>query len=124
MWQRTVEESRAVAFHLMQFALEIIAAVFFLFLDYVIVTVLLVIRKNSEITFVQEGEHTIKFAVSFVVLFVKGVLFDFDILQIHGSGLIARLLRTTMRNFNMHERVSTYMTNEPCLPKPNVLEKR
>ncbi|XP_019893505.2 protein sneaky [Musca domestica] len=104
VWQRTMEESRAVAFHLLQFALEIIAAMFFLFLDYVIVTVLLVIRKNSEITFVQEGEHTIKFAI-------------------HGSGLIARLLRTTMRNFNMHERVSTYMTNEPCLPKPNVLER-
>ncbi|XP_073820084.1 ubiquitin protein ligase sneaky isoform X1 [Musca autumnalis] len=104
VWQRTVEESRAVAYHLMQFALEIIAALFFLFLDYVIVTVLLVIRKNSQITFVQEGEHSIHFAIK-------------------GSGLIARLLRTTMRNFNMHERVSTFLTNEPCLPKPNVLPR-
>ncbi|XP_061390332.1 protein sneaky, partial [Musca vetustissima] len=102
IWQRTLEESRAVTYHLIQFALEIIAAMFFLFLDYIIVTVLLVIRKNSQITFVQEGEHTIHFAI-------------------HGSGLIARLLRTTMRNFNMHERVSTYMTNEPCLPNPNLL---
>ncbi|XP_013099988.2 protein sneaky [Stomoxys calcitrans] len=105
VWQRTTEESRAIVFHLLQFALEIVAGLFFLFLDYVIVTVLVVIRKNSEMSFVQEGEHNINFSIK-------------------GSGLIARLLRTTMHNFNMHETVSTFMTNEPCLPRPSELPRR
>ncbi|XP_075170440.1 ubiquitin protein ligase sneaky [Haematobia irritans] len=105
IWERSVEESRAATYHLLQFALEILGGLFFLFLDYIIVSILLVIRKNSEITFVQEGEHTIHFSIK-------------------GSGLIARLLRTTMHNFNMHETVSTFMTNEPCLPNPKALERR
>lgn len=70
MWQRTIEESRAVTFHLIQFALEIVAGLFFLFLDYIIVSVLLVIRKNSEMTFIQEGEHTIHFSVSSLFYFI------------------------------------------------------
>ncbi|KAI8119533.1 hypothetical protein CVS40_9099 [Lucilia cuprina] len=44
--------------------------------------------------------------------------------QIEGSGLIARLLRKTMGNFNMHETVSTYLTNEACLPSPTCLPTR
>ncbi|XP_046805994.1 protein sneaky isoform X2 [Lucilia cuprina] len=103
-WQRTQEESQAVTFNLLQFSLEILSGCFFLFLDYVIVSVLLIIRNNSEMSFVQEGEHTIQF-------------------QIQGSGLIARLLRKTMGNFNMHETVSTYLTNEACLPSPTCLPR-
>lgn len=60
---RTHEESQAVIFYLLQFSLEIISGCFFLFLDYVIVSVLWIIRNNSEMSFVQEGEHTIKFQV-------------------------------------------------------------
>ncbi|KAI8119484.1 DC-STAMP domain-containing protein 1 [Lucilia cuprina] len=60
-WQRTQEESQAVTFNLLQFSLEILSGCFFLFLDYVIVSVLLIIRNNSEMSFVQEGEHTIQF---------------------------------------------------------------
>ncbi|XP_065355190.1 protein sneaky, partial [Calliphora vicina] len=103
-WHRTQEESQAVTFNLLQFSLEIVSGCFFLFLDYVISSVFLIIRNNSEMSFVQEGEHTIKF-------------------QIQGSGLIARLLRNTMGNFNMHETVSTYLTNETCLPNPTTLSK-
>ncbi|KAM7363772.1 ubiquitin protein ligase sneaky [Cochliomyia hominivorax] len=103
-WQRTHEESQSALYQLLQFLLEIICGCFFLFFDYVLVFVLLIIRKNSKMSFVQEGEHTIQF-------------------QIKGSGLIARLLRNTIGNFNMHETVSTYLTNEICLPNPNILPK-
>lgn len=123
MWKRTREESRDVTYHLLQFSLETVTALFFLFLDYVIVTILLVIRKNSEMSFVQEGEHTIHFSVCKGLIIAAQCLFNF-FSQIQGSGLIARLLRTTMRNFNMHETVSTYMTNEPCLPRPSILPRR
>lgn len=34
---------------------------------------------------------------------------------------MARLLRTTMKNFNIHERVSTSLTNVECLPVAQIL---
>lgn len=34
---------------------------------------------------------------------------------------MARLLRTTMKNFNIHERVSTSLTNVECLPVAQLL---
>lgn len=34
---------------------------------------------------------------------------------------MARLLRTTMKNFNIHERVSTSLTNVECLPVTSML---
>uniref|UniRef100_A0A1A9W580 Uncharacterized protein n=1 Tax=Glossina brevipalpis TaxID=37001 RepID=A0A1A9W580_9MUSC len=101
-WGRTKEESRDIIYHLFQFFVEMFAGFFFLLLDHVIVVLLQIVREHSEIHFVQEGEHTIKF-------------------YIEGSGLIARLLRTTMHNFNMHETVHTELSNKQCLPNPSVL---
>lgn len=37
---------------------------------------------------------------------------------------MARLLLRTLHNFNMHEKISTYLTNEACLPKPYTLSTR
>lgn len=71
-WHRTQEESRAIRFNLLQFSLEIVSAGFFLFLDYIIVSVLMIIRNNSEMSFVQEGEHNIKFSVGQNILITQG----------------------------------------------------
>ncbi|XP_022216990.2 protein sneaky [Drosophila obscura] len=99
---RTAEESRTVIYHLLQLSLEVITAGLFLLLDHMVVSLLQIIHQRSLITYQQEGEHEIRF-------------------HINGTGMMARLLRTTMRNFNMHERVSTSLSNEECLPNAHVL---
>ncbi|XP_020714114.1 E3 ubiquitin-protein ligase DCST1 isoform X2 [Ceratitis capitata] len=103
-WQHTEQESRAIYLYLFQFAMEILAASLFLLLDYLIVTLLEIIRIKSFVSYTQKGEHIIHF-------------------QVEGSGLMARLLRRTLHNFNIHAKVSTYLSNETCLPNPNILSK-
>lgn len=63
-WGRTKEESRDIGYHLFQFFVEMFSGFFFLFLDHTIVVLLQIVREHSEIHFLQEGEHTIKFYVS------------------------------------------------------------
>ncbi|SPP76434.1 protein sneaky [Drosophila guanche] len=102
---RTAKESLTAMYHLLQLSLEVITAGLFLLLDRMVVGLLQIIRQRSLITYQQEGEHEIRF-------------------HINGTGLMARLLRTTMRNFNMHERVSTSLSNEECLPNAHALPQR
>ncbi|XP_049303976.1 protein sneaky isoform X5 [Bactrocera dorsalis] len=102
---RTENESKIIFFYFLQFSLEILTACFFLILDHVIITLLNIIRFNSFITYTQEGEHIINF-------------------QVKGSGLMARLLQRTLKNFNIHEQISTYLTNEYCLPNAHIMPKR
>ncbi|XP_055852072.1 protein sneaky isoform X2 [Episyrphus balteatus] len=99
------DESRAMTFLFLQFILEIFVSGLFLLLDHMIVVLLKIVASKSEITYYQEGEHIISFSIN-------------------GTGLMARLMRTTLKNFNMHERVSTFLTNKPCLPQPSALPKR
>ncbi|XP_055905141.1 protein sneaky isoform X2 [Eupeodes corollae] len=102
---RTKAESRLITFFLIQFLLELFVSGFFLLLDHMIVVLLNIIAANSEITYYQEGEHKISF-------------------YINGTGLMARLMETTLKNFNMHEKVSSFLTNKACLPKPSELSRR
>ncbi|XP_018787504.1 PREDICTED: DC-STAMP domain-containing protein 1-like [Bactrocera latifrons] len=44
--------------------------------------------------------------------------------EVKGSGLMARLLQRTLKNFNIHEQISTFLTNEYCLPNAHILPKR
>ncbi|XP_002047477.3 protein sneaky isoform X1 [Drosophila virilis] len=101
---RTDNERRTDFFHLLQLSLELITAGIFILLDRLVVNLLRIIHKRSLITYQQEGEHEVRF-------------------RINGTGLMARLLRTTMKNFNIHERVSTSLSNEECLPTPHVLPR-
>ncbi|XP_017128164.1 protein sneaky [Drosophila elegans] len=104
IFSRTHEESTTVFFTLIQFLLEIVAAGLFIWIDLMVIELLQIIRRRSLITYHQEGEHEVRFNIS-------------------GVGQMARLLRTTMHNFNIHERVSTSLTNEECLPNAHVLPR-
>ncbi|XP_016980697.2 protein sneaky [Drosophila rhopaloa] len=104
IFSRTHEESTTVFFSLIQFLLEIVTAGLFILIDHMVVELLQIIRMRSLITYHQEGEHEVRFNIS-------------------GVGQMARLLRTTMHNFNIHERVSTSLTNEECLPDAHVLPR-
>ncbi|XP_017100304.2 protein sneaky [Drosophila bipectinata] len=101
---RTYQESTTVVYSLVQLLLELVSAGLFIMLDRIVVELLLIIRNRSLITYHQEGEHEVRFHIS-------------------GAGQMARLLRTTMHNFNIHERVSTSLTNQECLPNPHILPR-
>ncbi|XP_037950473.1 protein sneaky-like [Teleopsis dalmanni] len=100
---RTKEEKKSAKYHILRLSVEIIIGLFFILLDYIIVVLLKIVRMESETTYTQEGEHTITFSIE-------------------GTGLMARLLQKTMRNFNIHERVRTQLSNKECLPLPNQLD--
>ncbi|EDW19019.2 uncharacterized protein Dmoj_GI11761 [Drosophila mojavensis] len=98
-------EGKAIhIFNFLHLSLEMVTAGVFLVLDHLVVSLLQTIHQRSLIIYRQEGEHEVRF-------------------RINGTGLMARLLRTTMRNFNIHERVSTSLSNEECLPVAHVLPR-
>ncbi|KAH8372181.1 hypothetical protein KR093_010475 [Drosophila rubida] len=99
---RTAAESRLEGHFTVHFLLEIFPTLLFLLLDHMVVKMLRIISNRSLVSYQQEGEHEVRF-------------------RINGTGLMARLLRTTMRNFNIHERVSTSLSNKECLPVASTL---
>ncbi|ALC44557.1 snky [Drosophila busckii] len=99
---RSGVECSSLIYNLLQLLLELFTSCLFLLLDVMVVRLMRIIRSRSLITYKQEGEHEIRFSIN-------------------GTGLMARLLRTTMRNFNIHERVSTSLSNEECLPVAHAL---
>lgn len=62
--RQTKQESREMNYQTVYILLEIFSVGFFLILDFFLITLLDVVRVNSEVTFVQEGEHNIQFKVS------------------------------------------------------------
>ncbi|KAH8408056.1 hypothetical protein KR222_002615 [Zaprionus bogoriensis] len=96
------ESSDIKLYYFLQFSLEIIAVFIFIMLDRMFFNLLLTINHRSLVTYNQEGEHVVRY-------------------RINGTGLMARLLRTTMKNFNIHEQVATSLSNDECLPVANEL---
>lgn len=44
-------------------------------------------------------------------------------MKIHGTGLIANLIRSMLRDLNVHNKIHVVHSNITCLPKPMQLEK-
>ncbi|KAH8239100.1 hypothetical protein KR032_000763, partial [Drosophila birchii] len=105
-WCRcSAKENNKMIYCLLRFALELVTAAIFMLFDRIVVELLLIIRQRSLIRFDQAGEHEVRFNIT-------------------GVGKMAELLRVTMHNFNIHEHVSTSLSNEECLPNPSVLPMR
>ncbi|KAH8257298.1 hypothetical protein KR038_006898 [Drosophila bunnanda] len=100
--RRTPSESNKAVYSLMRFLLELVIASILIFFDRLVVELLQIIRRRSLIRYDQSGEHEVRFNIT-------------------GIGKMAQLLRVTMHNFNIHEHVSTSLSNEECLPNPHVL---
>ncbi|XP_055371591.1 protein sneaky [Condylostylus longicornis] len=101
---KTKAEKSRFFINLLKFLLELSTVIVFLLLDYIFYYMLNLIRKHSKITYHQSGSHNLNF-------------------HINGTGLIAKLLRSSLLAFNTNESISTFLSNEPCLPKPYRLEK-
>ncbi|XP_011163830.1 protein sneaky [Solenopsis invicta] len=80
--------------------LEIISVTTFLLLDRLFFEALDLIRRHSHMEYTQAGHHDMT-------------------LEIRGIGVIASLIRSVIRGFNVKKRVKTVVSNSACLPRAN-----
>lgn len=84
--------------------IEMITATTFILLDRLFYEALDLVRRHSKIEYIQTGRHDMS-------------------LKVKGTGMIASLLRSVVRGFNIKKRIKLVRTNEACLPQPNLLNK-
>ncbi|KAF5307692.1 hypothetical protein FQR65_LT06747 [Abscondita terminalis] len=82
--------------------LEMITATTFILLDRLFYEALDLVRRHARIDYMQTGRHDM-------------------MLQVKGTGLIASMLRSVVKGFNIKKRIKKIQSNEPCLPRPTVL---
>ncbi|XP_017773927.1 PREDICTED: DC-STAMP domain-containing protein 1 [Nicrophorus vespilloides] len=82
--------------------LEMVTATTIILLDRLFYEALDLVRRHAKLDFYQAGSHDM-------------------LLQVKGTGMIARLLRSVVRGFNIKKRIKTIRSNATCLPQPNVL---
>ncbi|PBC33003.1 DC-STAMP domain-containing protein [Apis cerana cerana] len=87
---------------LVKLLLEFIIVTIFVILDWLFYEVLDIIRRHAYMEYTQRGHHDLN-------------------LEIRGTGVIASLIRSAVRGFNVKKRVKTVVTNKACLPQPTKL---
>ncbi|CAO1423843.1 unnamed protein product [Diamesa serratosioi] len=83
--------------------LQILITTLLILLNFIYYESLDLIKRHSLINYVQTGIH------------------DFNI-TVDGTGFIADMMRSTVDGFNVKVDVNVLLTNEPCLPKPLLIE--
>ncbi|XP_076235359.1 protein sneaky [Calliopsis andreniformis] len=102
----SLKPSKAEKFHLIgqivKLLLEIISASTFLILDWLFYEVLDLIRRHAYMEYTQARQHDLS-------------------LEIRGTGVIASLIRSAVRGFNVKKHIKTVISNSACLPRPTKL---
>ncbi|XP_017877691.1 E3 ubiquitin-protein ligase DCST1 [Ceratina calcarata] len=102
----SVKPSKAEGFHVtgqvVKLLLELITASIFVILDWLFYEALDLIRRHAYMEYTQEGHHDLS-------------------LEIRGTGVIASLIRSAVRGFNVKKRIKTVVSNKACLPRPTKL---
>ncbi|XP_026679426.1 E3 ubiquitin-protein ligase DCST1-like [Diaphorina citri] len=88
-----------VATPIIKLFLEIVPATFFIFVDRLFYETLDLIRRHSHIEYTQVGHHDLSFKVK-------------------GTGMIASLVRSVIKGFNVRKRIKMEHSNLLCLPQP------
>jgi E3 ubiquitin-protein ligase DCST1 len=101
--QKIKKEFRGCVGMFVKLLLELLSVTFFVFLDHILSSLLSIIARHSQINFHQEGVH--KFNIT-----------------VQGEGFIANLIRESVDEFNVDERIKVMTSNEPCLPRPVIVE--
>lgn len=83
--------------------LQFISTTFFVLLDRLFAELLEIIARHSRVNYLQEGVHNVK-------------------ITLNGTGFIANLIRASIDGFNVDEHIKVAMSNEPCLPRPALVE--
>lgn len=84
-------------------AFQFLFATFFVLLDRLSCELLLITARHYRLNYLQEGVHNSNITV-------------------HGTGFVANLIRESIDGFGIDERIKVVMTNEPCLPRPALVE--
>ncbi|KAJ8674003.1 hypothetical protein QAD02_005265 [Eretmocerus hayati] len=100
-WRRNKAESRHLLGQTAKLILEIITASIFVLLDQLLIEVLDIVRRNARLEITQVGHHDMSVTVV-------------------GRGLLASLVRSLAHSLNTKRRISQLVTNEACLPRPNL----
>ncbi|XP_043467285.1 protein sneaky-like [Leptopilina heterotoma] len=82
--------------------LEIATVTTFVLLDILFYETLDIIKRHFHLEFSQKGHHDMS-------------------IEVRGSGLIASLVRSVIRGFNIKKRINTVVSNEECLPRARKL---
>ncbi|XP_078050611.1 protein sneaky isoform X1 [Augochlora pura] len=102
-WKPGKEEGFNLMGQMVKLMLEIITASIFVILDSLFYEVLDMIRRHALIEYTQAGHHDLS-------------------LEIRGTGVIATLIRSAVRGFNVKKHIKTVTTNSACLPRPTKLD--
>ncbi|XP_030768206.1 protein sneaky [Sitophilus oryzae] len=84
--------------------LEMITATTFILLDRLFFEALDIVRRHAKIEYLTTGKHDL-------------------VLEVKGTGMIASILRSLVKGFNVKKRIRMVRNNEKCLPRPRVLAK-
>lgn len=79
--------------------LEMISVTTFILLDRLFFEVLDLVKRHARMEYTQAGHHDMT-------------------LEVRGTGVIASLIRSVIRGFNVKRRVKTVVSNDACLPRP------
>ncbi|KAJ8959960.1 hypothetical protein NQ318_009393 [Aromia moschata] len=82
--------------------LEMLTATILILLDRLFYEALDLIRRHAKIDYLQTGKHDLY-------------------LEVKGTGMIASLLRSLLKGFNVKKRIRIERTNEVCLPRPSLM---
>nr|CAD7397462.1 unnamed protein product [Timema poppensis] len=83
--------------------METMSATSFLLMDRLLYEALSLVERHGLIMYQQEGHHDIQ-------------------LSVIGTGMIATLVRSVLKGFNVKRRIKTVTSNEACLPHPELLD--
>lgn len=82
--------------------LEMITATTFVLLDRLFYEALDLVRRHAKIDYTQIGHHDM-------------------LLKVKGTGMMASLIRSIVKGFNVKKRIKFVRSNEMCLPRPTLL---
>lgn len=97
-------ESEQIVASTVKLLFEMITATMFILLDRLFYEALDLVRRHARIDYVQTGHHDL-------------------LIQVKGTGMIASLLRSVVKGFNIKKRVKRVRSNKVCLPNPSLLSR-
>ncbi|KAF5272222.1 hypothetical protein FQA39_LY01304 [Lamprigera yunnana] len=95
-------EREAIVGQTSRLLLEMVTATTFIILDRSFYEVLDLVRRHAEIKYTQTGHHDM-------------------MLKVEGTGMIASILRSVVKGFNIKKRIRSITSNKVCLPQPTVI---
>ncbi|KAL3275786.1 hypothetical protein HHI36_020531 [Cryptolaemus montrouzieri] len=104
LWSRRYlkSEQKQLLMQCFKLLIELVFVSTFILIDRLFYEVLDLIKRHAKIVYTQVGHHDLY-------------------LEIKGTGIIAALLRSIVKGFNIKKRIKIVRSNENCLPHPTLM---